>query len=77
MQLKSEGGSPCQSVSRTYRRTAMPVDSLILSAAIVGAFVVFGAVLYWGERRTRDLTPDAPNPKSSAAVSEGGSHDWI
>jgi hypothetical protein len=41
----------------------MPVDSLILSAAIVGAFVVFGAVLYWGERRTRDLTPDGPNPK--------------
>jgi hypothetical protein len=41
----------------------MPVDSLILSAAIIGAFVIFGAVLYWGERRTRDLTPNVDSVK--------------
>jgi hypothetical protein len=35
----------------------MPFDVVMLSTAIVGVFVIFGAVLYWGERRTRDLTP--------------------
>jgi hypothetical protein len=44
----------------------MPVDSMILSAAIVGAFVTFGAVLYWGERRTRDLTPNADSVKTKS-----------
>ena len=34
----------------------MPVDVMIVSAIIVCVFVVFGAVLYWGERRTRDLS---------------------
>lgn len=34
----------------------MPVDVMIVSALIVSVFVVFGAVLYWGERRTRDLS---------------------
>jgi hypothetical protein len=33
----------------------MPVESLIVSAAIIGVFVIFGSVLYWGERRTRTL----------------------
>jgi hypothetical protein len=41
----------------------MPTDALILSAAIIGAFVTFGAVLYWGERQIRDLTPDADSGK--------------
>ena len=35
----------------------MPFDVVILSAAIIGVFVLFGSVLYWGERRTRDLSP--------------------
>jgi hypothetical protein len=41
----------------------MPVDTMILSAAIVCVFVIFGSVLYWGERRTRDLSPDAGSAK--------------
>lgn len=36
----------------------MPADAIILSAAIVTVFVVFGAVLYWGEARTRSLSQD-------------------
>lgn len=34
----------------------MPGDVMLVSALIVSVFVVFGAVLYWGERRTRDLS---------------------
>jgi hypothetical protein len=34
----------------------MPADVMILSAAIVAVFVIFGSVLYWGERRTRVLS---------------------
>jgi hypothetical protein len=34
----------------------MPADAMLVSALIVCVFVVFGAVLYWGERRTRDLS---------------------
>lgn len=41
----------------------MPFDVVILSAAIVAVFVLFGAVLYWGERRTRDLAPKVETPK--------------
>jgi hypothetical protein len=33
----------------------MPVDSLIVSVVITGVFVIFGSVLYWGERRTRTM----------------------
>ena len=36
----------------------MPVDAMILSAAIVAVFVVFGVVLHWGEARTRSLSQD-------------------
>jgi hypothetical protein len=34
----------------------MPGDVMVVSAMIVCVFVVFGAVLYWGERRTRGLS---------------------
>jgi CHASE3 domain sensor protein len=34
----------------------MPVDVMVVFAIIVCVFVVFGAVLYWGERRTRDMS---------------------
>ena len=34
----------------------MPGDVMAVSAMIVCVFVVFGAVLYWGERRTRGLS---------------------
>jgi hypothetical protein len=29
---------------------------MIVSAFIVGVFVIFGSVLYWGERRTRAMS---------------------
>ena len=35
----------------------MPADVLIFSVAIVAVFVIFGSVLYWGERRTRAASP--------------------
>ena len=41
----------------------MPADVMILSAAIVAVFVIFGSVLYWGERRTRDLSPPVESAK--------------
>jgi hypothetical protein len=31
----------------------MPVDSLIVSVCVIAMFVVFGAVLMWGDRQTR------------------------
>ena len=33
----------------------MPADVMVVTALIACVFVVFGVVLYWGERRTRDL----------------------
>ncbi|MGQ0681121.1 hypothetical protein [Bradyrhizobium sp.] len=42
----------------------MPIDVVMLSAAIVGVFVLFGSVLYWGERRTRDLSPSVESAKT-------------
>jgi hypothetical protein len=41
----------------------MPADAMILSVAIVAVFVGFGSVLYWGERRTRDLSPSVDSVK--------------
>ena len=31
----------------------MPVDSMIVSVCVVAMFVVFAAVLVWGDRQTR------------------------
>jgi hypothetical protein len=42
----------------------MPADVMILSAAIIAVFVFFGGVLYWGERRTRDLAPTIGGAKA-------------
>jgi hypothetical protein len=36
----------------------MPIDSMLVTAAIVTMFAVFAGVLAWGERQTRSL-PDA------------------
>jgi hypothetical protein len=33
----------------------MPVDSMLVSAAVVIMFVVFAGVMVWGERQTRRL----------------------
>ena len=42
----------------------MPVDAMILSAVIVCVFVIFGSVLYWGERQTRGLSAGVDVPKT-------------
>jgi hypothetical protein len=42
----------------------MPVETMILSAAIVSVFVIFGSVLYWGERQTRGLSAGVEAPKA-------------
>lgn len=34
----------------------MPFESMLVSAIIVGVFVVFGAAVYWADRRTRNLS---------------------
>jgi hypothetical protein len=31
----------------------MPADSMFVSICVVAMFVVFAAVLYWGDRQTR------------------------
>ena len=31
----------------------MPTDSLLVSICVIAMFVVFAAVLYWGDRQTR------------------------
>jgi len=41
----------------------MPVDVMIVSAVIVSIFVGFGSALYWGERRTRELSASVESPK--------------
>jgi hypothetical protein len=33
----------------------MPIDSILVSAAVVVMFVIFAGVLAWGERQSRPL----------------------
>lgn len=42
----------------------MPADAMIVSAAIITVFVIFGAVLYWGEAQTRSLSQDTAAEKA-------------
>lgn len=42
----------------------MPVDAMIVSLLIISTFVVFGCVLYWGDRRTRDLSSGVESAKA-------------
>ena len=42
----------------------MPADAIIVSAAVISMFVIFAAVLYWGEQQTRSRrqgTTERPN----------------
>ena len=34
----------------------MPIDAMIVSAAVISVFAIFAAVLYWGEQTTRSLS---------------------
>ncbi len=36
----------------------MPLDSLVVTAAVVLMFVVFGVAMTWADRQTRDLPRD-------------------
>jgi hypothetical protein len=45
-----------------HRRSAMPADSMLVAAGVVVMFVVFAAVLAWGDFQTR--------PKQSARQSD-------
>lgn len=38
----------------------MPIDSLIVSAAVVAMFVAFAGVLVWGDFQTRADQPTPP-----------------
>lgn len=33
----------------------MPIDSALVSVAVIAMFVIFAAVLAWGDRQTRPL----------------------
>ena len=33
----------------------MPIDSMLVSAAVVAMFVIFAGVLAWGEHQSRSL----------------------
>lgn len=37
----------------------MPVDSILISAAVVAMFVIFAGALYWAERQTRPTAHEA------------------
>ena len=34
----------------------MPFEAMLVSAIIVGVFVIFGGVLYWADCCTRDIS---------------------
>jgi hypothetical protein len=36
---------------------AMPIESILISAAVIAMFVAFAAVLIWGDRQTRPARP--------------------
>lgn len=42
----------------------MPADAMIVSAAVISMFLIFAAVLYWGEKQTRSLQQDFPGQKA-------------
>jgi hypothetical protein len=48
----------------------MPASTILMLAAVVSAFVAFGATLAWAERQTRNLNfaaakiPDQPKRRS-------------
>ncbi|MBI5320586.1 hypothetical protein [Bradyrhizobium sp.] len=42
----------------------MPADAMIVFVLIISVFVVFGCVLYWGDRQTRDLSASAESAKA-------------
>jgi hypothetical protein len=37
------------------KEVVMPIDSVLVSAAVVAMFVIFAVVLAWGDRQTRQF----------------------
>jgi len=44
----------------------MPITTIIILCAIVAAFLLFGAVLAWGEMQTRHLGRDQQRARKTA-----------
>jgi len=42
----------------------MPIDSILVSAAVVSVFVVFAGVLLWGNFQTESAGPAPQNRRS-------------
>jgi hypothetical protein len=47
----------------------MAITSIVILVAIVSAFMLFGAVLAWGEYQTRHLTRSAPRGSAKSRAS--------
>ena len=41
----------------------MPIDSMLVSAAVVIMFIIFAAALIWGERQSRPLPQEQADPR--------------
>ena len=48
----------------------MPITTIIILSAIVSAFLLFGAVLAWGEMQTRHLGRDQQRARKAAQASD-------
>jgi hypothetical protein len=44
---------------RNQQELIMPIDSILVSAAVLVMFVIFAGVLAWGERQSRPLEPQS------------------
>jgi len=40
---------------KAKREVAVPVDSILVSIAVVAMFLIFAGVLWWGDRQTSSL----------------------
>lgn len=50
----------------------MPIETVIVLAFVVGAFVLFIATLAYAERQTRDLARHLRHPERKGVVSGAG-----
>jgi hypothetical protein len=48
----------------------MPITTIIILSAIVSAFLLFGAVLAWGEMQTRHLGRDQQRARKAAQAGD-------
>ncbi|HLN38823.1 MAG TPA: hypothetical protein VK337_13645 [Xanthobacteraceae bacterium] len=48
----------------------MPITTIIILSAIVAAFLLFGAVLAWGEMQTRTLDRDRQRARKTAQAAD-------